>query len=229
MDCGQLVEAGLAEEAAHPGDAGVEARRDLEPVLEVGLEQLGVGAEAGLCVDAHRAELVDGDGAPVATHPLLLEEGGSRRGQLEGEGHERQQQDEQQGDRDGDDQIEGPLGEASGAALDAQFPGGRRRRSVVTLVEHDDPRFIRCRTGDESDRREPRISRSEPAMATGRDAPVRPRSSLFGPCLCGHFPPLSGRMQLRSWRTPVSGSIDDGPRCPLVNILAINRPDEHPM
>ena len=58
---GQLVQAGLAQETAHPGDI----------LLRV-VEQMGGHVMGG--VDAHGAELEDVEIALMDTHPLLPEE-----------------------------------------------------------------------------------------------------------------------------------------------------------
>ena len=80
---GQLVQTGLAQESAHPGDI----------LLRV-VEQMGGHVVGG--VDAHGAEFQDVEIALMDAHPLLLEEHRPRRVQLDGKAEQKQQRRQHQ-------------------------------------------------------------------------------------------------------------------------------------
>ena len=80
---GQLVQTGLAQETAHPGDI----------LLRV-VEQMGGHVVGG--VDAHGAEFQDVEIALMDAHPLLLEEHRPRRVQLDGKAEQKQQRRQHQ-------------------------------------------------------------------------------------------------------------------------------------
>ena len=133
----QLVEAGLADEAADAGDARIALG-----------DQLG-GVDVGL-VDIHRAELVDLDQLVVEAVALLLEEHRPLAVELDGQRRERHHRRGKQEDESADDVVDHPLGhdvpagnglvedveegdladEGIGARPEAQLVGVRRQADV---------------------------------------------------------------------------------------------------
>ena len=90
---GHLVQAGRAQEAPYPGDAGVivelEQRRvDVVLLAQVDLHLVGT--------ELHRSELAYPEDPALVAHPVLAEKDGARRSCLDSDGHERHQRREQQ-------------------------------------------------------------------------------------------------------------------------------------